>query len=274
VRTSRIDKITAWGGASSVKHIQKFLKPGIDLTALNPKFSMSLIGREALQDDASMEEAAMGLAVISGFYNQTACANTRIVYVESGLDDASLERVIKLGRKVLLAYARLPSVISTVAVSANKELEAEMQAVALEEDFYHVEGDTLTGGFIVWRFSDRVEFFGQLNNRVFNLVPLPDLLDAAKWCDDSTQTVGIYPESARERILDTFSLVGVQRIVPLIGGDPMKIFNDMHTLPPGMPHDGIEPMRRAVRWVIDHRPPAESRAHSGVAESLPALVEV
>jgi hypothetical protein len=49
VRTSRIDKITAWGGMSSVKHIQKFLSPGIDLTALNPKYSMSMIGREALK---------------------------------------------------------------------------------------------------------------------------------------------------------------------------------------------------------------------------------
>src|SRR5262245_33568169 len=46
VRTSRIDKITAWGGMSSVRHIQKFLTPGIDLTALNPKFSMSMVGRE------------------------------------------------------------------------------------------------------------------------------------------------------------------------------------------------------------------------------------
>jgi Acyl-CoA reductase (LuxC) len=273
VRTSRIDKITAWGGASSVKHIQKFLTPGIDLTALNPKFSMSLIGREALQDDAALDEAAMGLAVISGFYNQTACANTRVVYVESALDDASLERVIKLGRKVLLAYARLPGAISTAAASPNKELDAEMHAVALEDDFYHVEGDTVGGGFVVSRFADRVEFFGQMNNRVLNFVPVADLLDAARWCDDSTQTVGVYPESARERILDTFSLVGVQRIVPLAGGDPMKIFHDMHTLPPGMPHDGIEPMRRAVRWVIDHGPPAESGA-SAPQESRPALLEV
>ena len=51
------------------------------------------------------------------------------------------------------------------------------------------------------------------------------------------------------------SLVGVQRMVPLSGGDPMQIFQDMHTLPAGMPHDGIEPMRRNVRWVIDHRAP-------------------
>ncbi len=258
VRTSRIDKITAWGGMSSVKHIQKFLTPGIDLTALNPKYSVSLIGREALSDEAAMQEAATGLAVISGFYNQTACANTRIVYVESGLDEKSLGRVIELGRKLLAAYKTLPPVISTPAPTRNSELEEELKAASLDEDFYHAEGDTLNGGFVVSRFSDRVDWYDQLNNRVVNLVPVESLLDATKWCDDTTQTVGIYPESARERVIDAFSLVGVQRMVPLKGADPMRIFAEMHTLPPGMPHDGIEPLRRNVRWVIDHRPPEDA----------------
>jgi hypothetical protein len=264
VRTSRIDKITAWGGMSSVKHIQKFLTPGIDLTALNPKFSMSMIGKEALDSEQAMQEAAMGIAVIAGFYNQTACANTRIVYVESDTDDESLERVIELGRKVLAAYKSLPPVISTPAPARNRELEAELETAAMEEDFYHVEGDTIGGGFVVSRFSNRVDFFEQLNNRVVNPVPMPNLLDVAQWCDDTTQTVGVYPEALRDRVLDAFSLVGVQRMVPINGGDPMKIFQDMHTLPPGMPHDGIEPMRRNVRWVIDHRPGAAS-AELGMA---------
>ena len=254
VRTSRIDKITAWGGMSSVKHIQKFLSPGIDLTALNPKYSMSMIGKEALESEEAMKEAATGIAVISGFYNQTACANTRIVYVESATDDESLARVVELGRKIVAAYATLPPVISTPAAEPNKELDAEMEAVALEDDFYSVGGNTLTGGFVVSRFSDRVEFYGKLNNRVVNLVPVSNLLDVVKWCDDTTQTVGIYPESIRDRLVNTFALAGVQRMVSLQGGDPMKIFQDMHTLPPGVPHDGIEPMRRNVRWVIDHRP--------------------
>jgi hypothetical protein len=177
VRTSRIDKITAWGGMSSVKHIQKFLTPGIDLTALNPKFSMSVIGKEALESVAAMDEAAMGIAVISGFYNQTACANTRIVYVESETDEASIEKVVELGRKIVAAYRTLPEVISTPAAGPNKELDAEMDAVALDDDFYHVEGDTITGGFVVSKFSDRVDFFDKLNNRVVNLVPMPNLLE-------------------------------------------------------------------------------------------------
>jgi hypothetical protein len=254
VRTSRIDKITAWGGMSSVRHIQKFLTPGIDLTALNPKYSMSMIGKEALTSEASMEEAAVGIALISGFYNQTACANTRIVYVESETDEESMDRVIALGRKILAAYPSLPPVLSTPVTVPNKELEAEMEAISLDDDFYHVEGNTLTGGFVVSRFPDRVDFFDKLNNRVVNLVPVPDLLDVIKWCDDTTQTVGIFPETIRDRLLDAFALAGVQRMVPLQGGDPMQIFHDMHALPPGVPHDGIEPMRRSVRWVIDHRP--------------------
>lgn len=265
VRVSRIDKITAWGGMSSVKHIQKFLTPGIDLTALNPKFSMSVIGKEALESEEAMEEAATGIAVISGFYNQTACSNTRIVYVESETDDKSLEKVVALGHKIVEAYKTLPPVMSTPAKAPNQDLEAELEAVALEDDFYHVEGDTIDGGVVVSRFSDRVDFFDQLNNRVVNLVPMPDLLKVVKWCDDTTQTVGVYPEDLRDRLLDPFALAGVQRLVPLKGGDPLQIFKDMHTLPPGMPHDGIEPLRRNVRWVIDHRPAGESAVPLSIA---------
>jgi hypothetical protein len=88
---------------------------------------------------------------------------------------------------------------------------------------------------------------------VVNIVPVPNLLDVVKWCDDTTQTVGVYPESLRETLLDPFSLAGVQRLVALSGGDPLQMFQDMNSLPPGMPHDGIEPMRRNVRWVIDQR---------------------
>ncbi len=255
VRVSRIDKITAWGGMSSVKHIQKFLTPGIDLTALNPKYSMSVIGKEALESEAAMEEAATGIAVIAGFYNQTACANTRIVYVESDTDDESIEKLVALGSKVVAAFKTLPPIISTPVTKANQDLEAEMEAIALEDDFYHVEGDTLSGGVIVSKFSDRIDFYDQLNNRVVNLVPIADLSTVTKWCDDTTQTVGVYPEALREKLLDVFALAGVQRLVSLTGGDALQLFHDMHTLPPGMPHDGIEPLRRNVRWVIDQRAP-------------------
>ncbi|CAN7655144.1 hypothetical protein LJR219_005202 [Phenylobacterium sp. LjRoot219] len=254
IRTGRIDKITAWGGMSSVKHIQKFLTPGIDLTALNPKYSMSMIGRETFDSEAAMDEAAVGLATMAGFYNQTACANTRIVYVESDTGEDSIQKVVELGRKMVAAYATLPPLLSVPFPVPNRELDAEMEAVALEDDFYHVEGDTLTGGFVVSKFNDRVEFFDKLNNRVVNFVPVDDLNDVIKWCDDTTQTVGLYPEARRAGLRDTFALAGIQRLVSLQGGDPMTVYANSHHMPPGSPHDGIEPMRRSVRWVVDMQP--------------------
>ncbi|PLK27521.1 acyl-CoA reductase [Novosphingobium sp. TH158] len=256
VRTSRIDKITAWGGMSSVRHIQKFLQPGIDLTALNPKYSMSMVGREGLESDAALDEVAVGLATLAGFYNQTACANTRIVYVESDTDEDSIERIAELGRRMVAAYAKLPPLLSVPFTERNRELEAELDAVRDEDDFYHVEGDTLNGGFVVSKFNDRVEFYDKLNNRVVNFVPVDSLLDVIKWCDDTTQTVGLYPESRRAELRDAFALAGVQRLVSLAGGDPMTVYANSHHMPPGSPHDGIEPMRRSVRWVVDMQPVA------------------
>src|SRR5690606_2907148 len=119
---------------------------------------------------------------------------------------------VELGRKVLAAYNELPPVISTPAAGPNRDLDAELDAVSLEDDFYHVEGDTVNGGFVVSKFADRVDFYGDLNNRVINFVPMEDLLDIVQWCDDTTQTVGVYPEALRDRLLDPLALAGVQRM--------------------------------------------------------------
>lgn len=253
MRTTRIDKVTAWGGMSSVRHIQKYLQPGIDLIALNPKFSISLIGAEALESETAMDEAATGIAVMAGLMNQTACVNTRMVYVECGDDDESLGKLEDLGRRIAAAYKTLPSFFSTPAEAPNPELEAELESAAMEEEFYTVIGNTVDGGVVISRFPDRVDFYDQLSNRVVNLVPVADLLDAIKWCDDTTQNVGIYPESLRERVIGPFALAGVQQFVPLSGGDPAGVYREFNSNPAGLPHDGIEPMRRSVRWVIDHR---------------------
>jgi Acyl-CoA reductase (LuxC) len=253
-RTSRIDKITAWGGMASMKHIQKYLAPGLDLIALNPKLSISIIGKEAMQSTQAMQEAADGIALAAGKLNQTACVNTRVVYVESETDEASLERVIALGKAIHASFQRLPPVISTPALRPDRELESELRALALEEELYWVVGNSVNGGVIVSRVSDRVDFHDKLGNRIVNLVPMPDISKVARWCDDSTQTVGIYPESLRERMRDTLSLAGVQRILPLRAHASTQ--HEGAELP-GMPHDGIEPMRRMVRWVIDELPAAE-----------------
>ena len=62
IRPSRIEKLTAWGGMASMVHIQKYLVPGIELIAMNPKLSISIVGHEALESPAAMADAARGIA--------------------------------------------------------------------------------------------------------------------------------------------------------------------------------------------------------------------
>ena len=82
-----------------------------------------------------------------------------------------------------------------------------------------------------------------------NLVPVPDITRVPRWVNEETQTVAIYPESLRERLRDDLALHGVQRTLAV---DRSTQMNDLDPFElRRMPHDGIEPLRRAVRWVVD-----------------------
>ena len=54
-----IEKIIAWGGFSSVKHVTKYIQPGLELVSFDPKRSISIIGPEAFESDAAMDDAAL-----------------------------------------------------------------------------------------------------------------------------------------------------------------------------------------------------------------------
>ena len=48
-----IEKIVAWGGLASVKHVTRYIQPGLELIALDPKRSATIIGAEAFADEAT-----------------------------------------------------------------------------------------------------------------------------------------------------------------------------------------------------------------------------
>jgi hypothetical protein len=65
-----IEKLIAWGGLASVKHITRYIQPGIDLITLDPKLSSTIIGKAAFADEATMAEVAGRLALDIGVNNQ------------------------------------------------------------------------------------------------------------------------------------------------------------------------------------------------------------
>jgi hypothetical protein len=250
-RPTRVDRLTAWGGRSSMTHIQQYLAPGIELIAMNPKLSIAIVGREALDDGAGMREAAAGIALMAGRLNQTACSSARVVYVECDPDDgADLERLERLGEAVHAAVESLPAFESTAPKRPDPQLEDELQAIALDDDFYRVVGDASSAGVVVSRTEDPVDFADRLANRVVNLVPVADVDRVPAWLSEATQTVGVHPPALRERLRDALTLNGVQHVKALRTTlDGLAVDDGSRTL--ALPHDGMEPMRRMVRWAID-----------------------
>jgi hypothetical protein len=255
IRPSRIEKLTAWGGMSSMKHIQKYLVPGIELIAFNPKWSISIVGHEALESPEAMEQAAHGVAVRVAEWNQTGCSCTRVTYVECGTDEADLERLEQFGHAIHNALGALPEWFSTVPKRPDRDLDAELEAVALDDEFYRVIGDTSFGGVVISRTGEPVDFADILNNRIVNLVPVADITAVGRWVHgDETQTIGVYPPRLRDQLRDDLATYGAQRIVPLVtdlstvrhtpaGADPLQ---SKFTA-----HDGTMPLQRMVRWVTE-----------------------
>lgn len=237
---TRVEKIVAWGGQSSMQHIVKYIQPGIELVSLDPKLSSAIVTQAAFESDAAMLDAAERIALDVGAYNQETCGNARVVYVQSGTDDEGLEKLCQLGEMVWTAMGRLPAHISGPAAQLNPSLEGEIDSLRSISDWHKVFGGGKAGAVIVSLIEEPVDFATKLEKRVANLVPIDELATAVRSVNAYTQTIGIYPDAAIAELRDALSLHGAQRLVSLGYATVDEL---------SQPHDGIEPMRRLCKWI-------------------------
>tara|TARA_R110002110_G_scaffold400712_1_gene617254 strand:- start:1423 stop:2874 length:1452 start_codon:yes stop_codon:yes gene_type:complete len=252
-RPEHIEKIIAWGGYDSIRHITRYLQPGIDLITLDPKHSASIIGREALVDDASIDNVALRAACDIGAYNQELCANARILYVECDYqNERELAALNRFGAAVFQAMQTLPATLSTPAKYLEPELKQELDSLFMLEDWYRVyRDDEANGAIIVSQLDEPVSFSGSLACRTANIVPVKSMTEILRRINSSTQTVGVYPATTKTAIRDALALRGAQIIISL--GYVARINSNG-------PMDGMEPERRMLKWLVDqsqdeHLPP-------------------
>lgn len=237
-----LEKIVAWGGLASVKHVTKYIQPGLQLISMDPKRSVSIIGPEAFASDASMREAAVRLAADIGAANQEACANARVVYALSGTDDAGVARLQRLAKETYEEMLALPRNVSTPCREMDSELRDCLEAIRLSDDWYTVIGGQKDeGAVIVSHLPSPVDFSTRLGKRIGNLVPVDRIEDVIDAVDAYTQTVGVYPDSLMYELRDRLPLFGAQRLTSL-GYACNPSFAG--------PWDALEPLRAICRWVI------------------------
>jgi hypothetical protein len=240
----RIEKIIAWGGFNSIKHITQYMQPGIDLITLDPKLSSTIIGKEAFEDEATLASVARRLSLDIGTFNQEACTNARVIYVESGTDDEGLARCARLGELTFAALQNLPEKVSSPHKDFDRGLKEEIDAVRmLDDDYTVIGGRGSEGAMIVSHDGEPVDFARSLACRVGNLVPIDSLDTAILSVTNYTQTIGIYPESLKEALRDRLAFQGAQRLVSLGGASLVNGGTQRQ--------DGIETIRRMCKWIVD-----------------------
>ena len=251
----KIEKIIAWGGLNSIKHITRYLQPGIDLITQDPKLSGTIIGREAFVDEGTLSSVARRLALDVGAQNQEGCVSARVIYVESGTDEEGLERANRLGDLTFDAIQKLPVTLSTPHKDFDINLKAEIDAIRLMDEEYRVYGGKQNGGAVIVSQEDiPVDFSRDLACRVGNIVPIDDVQTAVRSVNAYTQTIGVFPESLKERLRDQLAFQGAQRLVSL--GGAATVQHNMER------QDAIEGVRRMLKWVT------EETADAGLLESM------
>ncbi|MGW5049808.1 cytochrome P450 [Actinokineospora sp. NPDC004072] len=237
-RPANVEKIVAWGGFASVRHITRYLQPGLELIALDPKLSATVIGPEAFTDEETMRQVAELAAADVGLVNQEACFSARVIYAMT-----TPELAARWGELLHEAITKLPPDLSTPAKRFDPELRAELRALRTSPDWYRViGGHDDEGAVVVSPPGEPVDFHESLSGRVANVVPIRDLDTAVRRMNAYTQTVGVWPDSLKTELRDIAALHGVQRLVAL------GCANDFR---PELPQDAMEPVRRMVKWVVD-----------------------
>jgi acyl-CoA reductase LuxC len=253
-RPEHFEKLVAWGGPASVRHIMRYITSGLELVTLDPKQSLSIVGPGVLASQEDRAEAARRLALDVGAYNQELCVSARVAFVVTD-DQAEAE---DFAARVLAELEALPESLSSPNLGPGPELRAQLDAARFMPDWYHVLGKGQGHpAVVVSRNGEPVDFSAQLAGRTVNIVPLPDTSTALRWVDATTQTVGVYPDALKTELRDVLPLYGAQRLVSL-GSAPF-----MHQ---ALPQDAIEPIRRLVKWIVDETrtsEPLDVRHHGG-----------
>lgn len=240
-----VEKIVAWGGFAGIKHVTRYIQPGLELISLDPKFSGSVIDGRAILSSEGLHDAALRLAVDVGGGNQEACSSARVVYLLTRDCEDGADLATRFAQRVYDEMVGLPAALSTPPKSYDAELRSNVESARLQDDFYTViGGEDDEGCVVVSQFGEPVDFASLLADRTVNIVPVETLADVLNKFDAYTQTVGVYPEALKDELLNIAPFFGVQRFVSLG-------YSSHHTK--CAPHDALELERRMCKWIINQR---------------------
>lgn len=225
------DRIVVWGAPGAVTSVQAralFTK----VVAFNPRYGVSLIGREAFAGD--VRQVAFLAAMDTMIYSQKACTASLVHYVEGS--SAQAEAYAGHLIEILDLWDALAPPFPLPAVRGQlKRLRRGRYAGAAwrsnTRNGEHTSAILLTPG--------EFDILDHPLSRVVVVRPVEDLAGALTYLHAGVSTAGVYPESRRMALRDRIAARGVSNVLPLGGCDRIV---------PGAPHDGMIVLSELVDW--------------------------
>ncbi|HEX8056797.1 MAG TPA: acyl-CoA reductase [Novosphingobium sp.] len=232
-RPQYFDKLVAWGGGDAINNVMKYIGPGFQLVSFDPKTSISMVGKEAFASEETLAEAAELNARDVSILNQEACVCSRFTFLEASPEDGD-RYAEKLAERL-----RIDRMAEGTPRPLDMELKEQIDMLRMMDDDYGVFGKT-DGRGVAIRSEEPVDFHPL--RKTSNVVCVPDLMEAMKYVNVATQTVGVYPFNRMPALRDHLASGGAQRVVRLGEAGPSAI---------GNPHDAMYPLHRFVHWMAN-----------------------
>jgi len=232
-RPQYFDKLVAWGGGDAINNVMKYIGPGFQLVSFDPKTSISMVGKEAFASDEALVEAATRNAADVAMANQEACVCSRFTFIEATPEQA--DRYCK----VLAEQIRIDRMGEGTPRPLDMDLKEQIETLRMMDEDYGVFG-ALDGRGVAIRSEEPVDFHPL--RKTSNVVCVPSLMEAMKYVNVATQTVGVYPFGRMAELRDHLASGGAQRVVRLGEAGPSAI---------GNPHDAMYPLHRFVHWMAN-----------------------
>jgi Acyl-CoA reductase (LuxC) len=238
------DRVVVWGAPDAVERVSALAAGAIRTLTFNPRYGVSLIGREALADDAALDAAARLAAADVLVWNQRACIASLVHYVEAdagGQNEAAggdvADRWAAALRVALTAADRLaPSAPSPAALG---QIQRMRRGSLVGARWHWVGGPGRDARAAVVVAPGPFDLSSHPLSRVVIVRRVARLDDALALLHRGVSTVGVHPEPRRLALRDPVAARGVSNIVPL--GHAERAFA-------GMPHDGMRVLSGLVEW--------------------------
>ncbi len=228
------ERIVVWGSRDSVDAVAR-QAAGTKTLVFNPRYGMSLIGREALAP-GRLDETVRRAAQDTMIWNQQACIASLVHYVE-GSEDA-VERYCDALKAELArwdaAHEAAPDRAMVGRIRAARRGE-------LADGRWMPNGPPVAPTSAVVRMDRGFDLSSHPMARVVVVRPTGDIADTLALMHAGVSSVGVWPGERLEALRDGICGRGVTSAIPL--GEADTIFL-------GAPHDGMRALSELVSWSV------------------------